>query len=94
MNDRAAARIVVHGRVQGVGFRMFAYRAAVELGLTGMVRNAEDGRTVIADVEGPRASIERFYDLCRQGPPHAVVERASIEWTEPSGRFHDFRIAR
>ncbi len=92
MAAEAAARITVHGRVQGVGYRMFAYRTALELGLSGSVRNADDGRTVVVYVEGSRAAIEQFYTRCWQGPPRAVVDVVTIEWTQPVGTYTDFRI--
>ncbi|GIV54838.1 MAG: acylphosphatase [Candidatus Kapaibacterium sp.] len=92
--ELAAARLAICGRVQGVGYRMFALRVATELGLVGTVRNAPDGRTVIVTVEGPRRAIEQLHDRCWQGPPHAAVEAVTIEWITPSGRYHDFRIER
>ena len=44
----SARRWIVRGRVQGVGFRYFAQRAAAELGLTGYVRNLDDGRVEVS----------------------------------------------
>ncbi|MCX7929790.1 MAG: acylphosphatase [Chlorobi bacterium] len=92
MEQLVAAKIVVSGRVQGVGYRMFALRLAQQLGLVGTVGNATDGTRVIADVEGSRDAVERFFVACQQGPPRAVVESACIEWHQPSGRYCDFRI--
>ena len=43
----SARRWLIRGRVQGVGFRYFAQRAAAELGLTGYVRNLDDGRVEV-----------------------------------------------
>jgi acylphosphatase len=94
LDQHAAATLVIRGRVQGVGYRMFALRAATELGLVGTVRNAPDGATVIVTVEGPRPAIEQFYRRCHEGPPQAQVESITIEWGSPSGRYHDFRIVR
>ena len=47
------ARIIVHGAVQGVGFRPFTYRLATELGLRGWVLNSSQG--VFIEVEDNRA---------------------------------------
>jgi acylphosphatase len=94
MNARAAATIVVRGQVQGVGFRMFAYRTAREMGLVGNVRNEADGRTVTIYVEGDHRVIEQFAARCAQGPPHARVEDCHIEWSTPTGHYHDFCIVR
>lgn len=92
MNDRIAARITVRGRVQGVGYRMFVWRAAREFGLVGAVWNEPDGRTVVVEVEGTHTAIEQLYALCQQGPPRAAVEEVHIEWLMPGRRYSDFRI--
>ncbi len=52
-------RFIFHGRVQGVGFRYTARRAATDLGLTGWVRNERDG-TVSMEVQGEQADIRRL----------------------------------
>ena len=51
-----------YGYVQGVGFRYTARHAAQRLGLTGLVRNEEDG-TVTVELQGDASAIERFPDL-------------------------------
>ena len=71
--SRARYRIWVEGRVQGVGFRMFAFRRARSLGLLGYVRNLPDGR-VEAVVEGPDAAIEVFVRELKKGPRRARVD--------------------
>ncbi|MCS7000227.1 MAG: acylphosphatase [Bacteroidota bacterium] len=93
MDEHTRAYIVVRGRVQGVGYRMFVYRVAIELGLVGYVRNASDGQTVIAEVEGPRGAVEQLVARCWQGPPRAYVEDVSVTWSTPQGQWKDFRIA-
>ena len=55
---RERLRVVVHGAVQGVGFRPFVYRLATDLGLDGWVRNVPQG--VLIEVEGRRADLEAF----------------------------------
>lgn len=73
-------RIVIHGRVQGVGFRWFVARRAQELGLTGWVRNRRDG-VVEAEVAGDEAALERFEAAVRQGPGSpARVDHTAVEW--------------
>lgn len=76
-----AARLVVAGRVQGVGFRWFAQRAADALRLSGWVRNRRDG-TVEAEVVGERAVVQACIDRLREGPPGAEVSRLDVEWVE------------
>jgi hydrogenase maturation protein HypF len=75
----------VTGTVQGVGFRPFVYRIAVELGLTGSVAN--DSRGVIIDVSGSAAALDRFAGrLVAELPPLAHIESLDITPVdEPSG---------
>ena len=91
MASRAAARIVVTGVVQGVGFRPFVYRTAVKLGLCGYVRNL-GGSEVEIWVEGADGSIERFLEaLERERPPPARLERVVVARAEPRG-YSSFTI--
>lgn len=96
MTDRKAAshvraRILVSGRVQGVGYRAFAARVAAQRALVGGVRNLDDGRVEL-DVEGPKELIEGVVDELYTGPPAARVTAAMVEWHPPSARFTDFQI--
>ncbi len=65
-------RLVVVGRVQGVGFRWFACETAHALGVAGWARNMPDG-TVVCEVAGPAHAVERFAAELRAGPPAAQV---------------------
>ena len=73
-----ARRLVVRGRVQGVGFRHAATRAASEAGVVGWVRNRNDG-TVEAFAQGAPAAVEAYADWCRTGPPIARVIAVDVE---------------
>lgn len=64
--------IVVHGFVQGVGFRFAVERAAGSRGGAGWVKNRADG-AVEAVFEGERADVEALVDFCRRGPRGAQV---------------------
>ena len=68
-----AVRLLVRGRVQGVGFRWFAKEQARQADLVGWVRNAPDGTVEIA-AAGDDERLERFIDAVRRGPPGARVE--------------------
>jgi acylphosphatase len=70
--DRIAVRLVIRGRVQGVGYRWWARGEARRLGLDGWVRNRADGSVelVAAGTAGAVAALE---DLCRRGPASARV---------------------
>jgi acylphosphatase len=64
----------IEGRVQGVGFRWSARARAVELGVSGFVRNEDDGSVTI-EAEAEEAVLESFQEWCRQGPRSASVDR-------------------
>jgi acylphosphatase len=74
----------VHGRVQGVGFRVSAASRARSLGLGGWVRNLPDG-SVEAVFEGPRERVESMVDWCRRGPGAAGIEAVETSAEPPTG---------
>src|SRR5579871_3465003 len=82
--------IVIRGIVQGVGFRPFVYSLATRLHLGGFVKNRAG--SVLIEVEGAPASLERFCaDLTRKPPPLAQIEQLSWEPRPPCGE-QQFRI--
>ena len=81
----------VHGRVQGVGFRLFVARRAMALGLVGWVANEPDG-SVHCLAEGPRAELETLLAALELGPAGARVGTVSAGWTAPVGSFERFEI--
>jgi acylphosphatase len=89
----AAERLeaLVHGRVQGVGFRFFVVRVADRLGLTGWVANEPAGR-VRCVAEGPRDALESLLDDLREGPAGAWVERVDATWSTATGAFSGFDV--
>lgn len=87
-----ARRAVVSGRVQGVGFRFFAERAAREAGVKGWVRNRQDG-TVETMVEGELAAVDGYLERLRKGPLGSRVAGVAVEDVSP-GSFHSFEITR
>ena len=78
------ARVVVHGHVQGVFFRVETRDRARSLGLAGWVRNAHDG-SVEAVFEGEDERVESMVDWCRRGPSGARVDEVEVAWSEPAG---------
>ena len=86
---RIARRYLVSGRVQGVGFRLFADAVALREGLHGWVRNLPDGR-VEALAEGEADAVDRFEHAIGHGPPGARVERVDVDHIAPSGRDTGF----
>ena len=67
-------RLLISGRVQGVGFRAFVAREGRALGLSGYVRNLADGR-VETEFAGNPEAVETLRAACGQGPVHARVDR-------------------
>ena len=84
------AKVIVSGRVQGVGFRYWASSQAASLGVSGWVRNSPGGN-VEAVFEGPAERVELLLRWCRQGPPAAYVDQLEVEWQEPKGE-HGFAV--
>jgi acylphosphatase len=84
-----ARRFLIGGRVQGVGFRMFAAARAAAEGVHGYIRNLADGR-VEALVEGDDESVDRMELALRRGPSHAEVETFVVETVEPTHRATGF----
>lgn len=88
----ARLHVFISGKVQGVSYRGFARRAALELGLKGWVRNLYDGR-VEAVAEGKRADLEIYLTKIEAGPAVARIEDLDVRWEPFTGEFPDFRIA-
>jgi acylphosphatase len=81
-NDtREIKRLMIRGTVQGIGYRVWAEREALRLGLKGWVRNRRDGGVEVL-LAGPPAAIAQMIDRCWKGPPLAKVE--SIDMQEAS----------
>ncbi len=82
--------IRVVGRVQGVGFRYSALKAAHAFGVSGFVRNEPDG-SVYIEAEGKEQDLERFLEWCRRGPGFGRVDEV-IGLESGLRGFEDFRI--
>ncbi|PSQ78867.1 MAG: acylphosphatase [Bacteroidetes bacterium QH_7_62_13] len=89
--ERLSARIA--GRVQGVGFRNFTRMRARQLGLTGWVRNEQDG-SVRLEAEGPRGALEDLLDAVHEGPRLARVADVDADWDDATEEFENFRVRR
>ena len=66
------------GRVQGVGFRMFVQQNAINLGITGWVKNMSDG-TVTMELQGSQAAIDRLEAIIREGNYFIKVQSFGLE---------------
>lgn len=85
------AHVFISGVVQGVGYRYFVKNNAQKLGLTGWVRNAEDGG-VEAVFQGEEKVIEEMIAVCKKGPFLSVVKQVGFEWEEGEETFTQFDI--
>ncbi len=90
---RRGVHVFVSGRVQGVGFRAFTQRSALELGVTGWVRNLADGR-VEAVAEGSVEAINKFLEAVNRGPQAARVDKVELTEQKPTGEFKTFEVRR
>ena len=89
--EKVGAEIRVEGRVQGVGFREFARRAAERGRLVGYAMNLEDGDVRVV-VEGERAAIAALVAALEKGPRLGNVARVGVTWRAASGEFTSFGI--
>jgi acylphosphatase len=80
MREKAARRLRVYGKVQGVFYRAWAIETARSLGINGWVRNRLDGTVEILAV-GTEADIALLVERCREGPPAARVDDIVVEDT-------------
>ncbi len=85
------AHMYIEGRVQGVFYRVFARDTAMNLGLSGWVRNLYDGR-VEAVLEGNHEHIKKALGEYRKGPPGASVTHIEITWETCTGEAKGFDI--
>jgi acylphosphatase len=90
-SEDGGVRFVIHGRVQGVGFRWWTHREAARLGVAGTVRNQGDG-TVEVLAFGSPDQIERLERGLWRGPPLSEVERIERTSAGPNPGLDEFRI--
>lgn len=90
MSEVIRRRVVVEGRVQGVGYRVSCARQARAAGLAGTVRNLAGGG-VEAVFEGAPGRVDDLVAWCRRGPSHAQVDAVRVSEAVPTG-VTDFRI--
>ena len=96
----APARLTaqIQGRVQMVGFRVFAEQTAARIEretnteITGWVRNLPDGSTVEVVAEGDRSALNQLLEELQIGPPTAIVRTVKADWTAPTGDLTPFEL--
>ncbi|MDQ3018396.1 MAG: acylphosphatase [bacterium] len=81
--------ITIKGKVQGVGFRFCTIEKALELGLTGIVKNYSKDEVHI-EVEGEVEKLQPFLKWCHRGPEGATIEKVDFASTEELQNYPDF----
>ena len=79
------------GHVQGVGFRYFVLREALDLGLDGWVANVAGG-SVRCVAEGPRGQLEILLRRLEAGPVSSIVDRVAVAWMPATGTLGAFAV--
>lgn len=87
----AGCKITVSGKVTNVGFRFFTVGTARELGISGWVKNTENGEVKIL-AEGERKAIEKLIEWAKKGPPLSKVDKVEVEWQNLSEEFSSFEM--
>jgi acylphosphatase len=90
-NEKARAHILVSGKVQGVFFRENTRKQAEKLGVSGWVKNLQDGR-VEAVFEGNKDNVEKLVKWAKKGPIWANVKDLDVDWENYKGEFNTFEI--
>lgn len=91
MEEKIRAHIIVSGRVQGVYYRQKTVKQAQKLGLSGWVKNLNNGK-VEAVFEGKKKSVEKIVNWAKKGPVFARVLGSNIDWQEYTGEFNNFEV--
>ncbi|MGE4519692.1 MAG: acylphosphatase [Desulfobacteraceae bacterium] len=90
-NRKKSVHLLIKGRVQGVAFRWYAMKKAVELDISGYVKNNSNG-DVEALIEGDERKVEAMIKWCRTGPPSADVREIIQQDSDCSGKYSRFEI--
>jgi acylphosphatase len=83
--------VFVTGFVQGVGYRAFVKKHALNLGLVGLVKNLPDGR-VEAIFQGDKKRVGQMVDLCKKGPFMSEVEDVVVRFEDKDEKIEGFSI--
>lgn len=85
------AHVLVSGFVQGVGFRFFVRDNAVKLGITGWVKNTNDGRVEMV-FQADKKAIDQMIEICNKGPMLSEVKEIDVIWEESEKALDSFEI--
>lgn len=93
MKNRVTQRFVVHGRVQGVGFRAFVRNVAEAFDVYGWVRNDANGSVEIL-VQGTEENLRSFTEQVEIGPSSSRVDKLHVQEVEPERNYQGFTVIR
>lgn len=82
---------IIWGHVQGIGFRVTARHLALQLGLTGIVRNLEDGNVEVI-AQGSRQKLDEFIKLIKEHFGPGYIARIDIKFEKPKQSFEHFKV--
>ena len=89
----ARLQVLFSGRVQGIGFRYTVKQTALGFEVTGWVKNLADGRVELL-VEGEREELEAFQEAIPEAGLRRFIRETQLEWSNGTGEFRGFEIAR
>lgn len=84
-------QIIVSGEVQGVGYRYYTQMKAIQFGITGWVKNLQEGGVEIL-ASGENDNLERFIDEVRRGNPFSTVDHIEVNETIKTETYRSFAI--
>ena len=87
----SAYKIIVQGRVQGVGYRWFSMQIAQQLGIKGYVKNLFNGDVEVF-AQGDDASVQQFIDQLRKGPSFSNVNNLNIYDADFDYSLNQFKV--
>ncbi len=90
-NGNVAAKIIISGHVQGVGFRYFTTNLAKQYDVNGWVRNLATGDVEVR-VEGDKGAVSGFLKELKVGPAHGHVSNFQIEWRDYEEKYDSFSV--
>src|SRR5687767_11313269 len=90
---RQRVHVFYSGRVQGVGFRYATKNVATGFEVTGAVKNLPDGRVELV-AEGGKAELEEFLQGIRDSEVGGLIRQEQVSWSDGTGEFRGFEIAR
>jgi acylphosphatase len=85
--------LIIKGRVQGVFYRQSTRKKALDLELTGYVKNLPNGNVEVV-AEGEEIKLQQLLEWCKRGPQYSEVEKIEEQWSEHTTHYNNFFIFR